>query len=53
MTSSKSMIAKKHKVWEIQSQCERYGKPVWTEEIVEKFVKDLDDQISPKTGKKF
>ena len=52
MTSSKSMIAKKHKVWEIQSQCEHDGKPVWTEEIVEKFVKDLDDQISPKTGKK-
>lgn len=30
--------AKRNRVWEIQSQCEYNGKPIWTPEIVSEFV---------------
>ena len=32
----------KTRVWEIQSQCEYNGEPIWTEDIVKGLIKFLD-----------
>ena len=47
MAGKKEFKRKRHRVWEIQSQCEHDGKAIWTPEIVEKVIKKLDEEKLP------
>lgn len=43
MANKKEEVAKR-RVWELQSQCEHDGKEIWTPEIVEKVIKELESE---------
>ena len=47
MADKKETKRKRHRVWEIQSQCEHDGKAIWTPDIVEKVIKKLEDEKLP------